>query len=54
MAMVNKIYKLSWNGAAQEQLAMMCDILSQLLSYNCQKYITSDIKLTIMKRLKKT
>ena len=54
MAMVNRIYKLSWNGAAQGQLAMKSDILSQLLSYNCQKDITSDIKLTIMKRLKKT
>ena len=54
MAMVNKIYKLSWNGAAQGQLAIRCDILSQLLSYNCQKDVISNIKLTIMKRLKKT
>lgn len=51
---VNKIILFSWNGAAQEQLAMKCDILSHLLFYNCQKYITSDIKLTIMKKLKKT
>ena len=54
MAMVNMIMLLSWNGAAQGQLAIRCDILSQLLSYNCQKDITSDIKLTIMKKLKKT
>ena len=51
---VNKIILLSWNGAAQGQLAMKCDILSQLLSYNCQKDVISDIKLTIMKKLKKT
>ena len=40
------------NGAAQGQLAIKCDILSQLLSYNCQKDIISDIKLTSMKSLK--
>ena len=54
MAMVNRIYKLSWNGAAQGQLAMKCDKMSQLLSYSCQFDNTSDIKLSIMKRLKKT
>ena len=49
MAMVNRIYKLSWNGAAQGQLAMKYDKMSQLLSYNYQKDVISDIKLTSMK-----
>ena len=50
-------YEKSWKDvlgmvADWGQLAIKCDILSQLLSYNCQKDIISDIKLTSMKSLK--